>query len=113
MTERTDFQIECEKRLSDFLNLDTSVETVSREMLGEREKYIHIKLNLRNVEIWIYGRECMFACAGNDVHFESADYADEERLIEDFLKSLRECLAGKDVSSAGSAFLKLFTGKDL
>lgn len=113
LSDLTDFQIECEGKLDSFLSGCVGIEVSNREISGEREKFIHINLNVKNIEVWVYRQECMFVCSGSDVHFEAADYPNKNKLIDEFISSLMVCVSGADVSDLGSGFIKIFDGRKL
>ena len=113
MEKLTIFQDDCEQKLNTLLFVFENIEILSREIKGKKEKYIHIVLSIKDIEVWIYKQECMFVCSGEDVHFEEADYSNKSELIGGFVAAVECCILGEDMSGLGSGFIKILNGKDL
>lgn len=83
----TSFQIRCEGALIDLLQrYRRTVEL--REVLSNRETFIHLALEEPDLEVWIYDDEAEYRFGRMRRNFESVVFKDEEERIRSFLVDL-------------------------
>jgi hypothetical protein len=89
MTARslTDFQIRCERRLSDALQ--QVGRSISGRMLdGQGETYVTGAVAGTDLEFWIYEDGADFKSSRCSSHFESPDFDSLDQLVEAFTASI-------------------------
>lgn len=92
MADLTDFQSRCIERVVTLL--DESGEPYTREVTevfygGENVLDVCLFLNTSDIKVWIYSDEAQFRNDRDmDQRFESADYEDDNRLIDEFVSAL-------------------------
>ncbi|NOY15602.1 MAG: hypothetical protein GXP23_01480 [Gammaproteobacteria bacterium] len=99
MEKLTEFQVACEKKLSN------SLATINKQLCGREvgeitdtyfdranETYIHASVDETNIDLWIYDDGAMFSGPGLDMRYEREDYASEEELMNAFVTELLTAL---------------------
>ena len=94
MGEISSFQIECEECLGDVLDA-TGHEVLDREIIGEKQACVHVKVRGADVEVWILENQVEYSMGENQFNFEVAYYRTAERTIQEFAAALRKDLAKK------------------
>jgi len=102
MEELTEFQVVCEKRLSNALA------AINKQLCGREvgeitdtyfdhanETYIHASVDETGIELWIYDDGAMFSGPGLDMRYEREDYASKDELMNAFITELLAALENR------------------
>lgn len=87
----TEFQLLCEQALTELVEY-RGLEVSSRELVGNGETFIHIGLEGRDLEVWIYEDEVECRVGRRRRNFERAVFKDEEERVAAFVKSIEKDL---------------------
>lgn len=93
MTERslTDFQVRCERRLSDAL--ERVGRSISGRVLdGKSQTYVTGGVSGSDLQFWIYEDGADFKSSGASSHFERPDFSSLDGLAETFTSSIVKIL---------------------
>ena len=95
MEELTEFQITCERKVSEALSginrkiSDRSIGMITDTFFDHaNEKYIHGKIESTEIELWIYDDGAMFSGPGIDARYEHEDFKSSAELISAFVTEL-------------------------
>ena len=91
MAEISSFQVECETSLRDTLD-STGYEVAGREIVGGRQRCVHLKIRNADVEVWILDNQVEYSLCGDQFNFEISYYKTPERTIQEFVAALRKDL---------------------
>lgn len=94
MADLSTFQVECETSLQDTLDA-IGYEVGDREVLGDRQKCVHLKIRGVDVEIWILDNQVEYSLGHEQFNFEEGYYRTPARTIQEFLGALRKDLEAK------------------
>jgi len=91
LAELSSFQVECEILLRDVLDA-TERELAAREVLGDTQKCVHLKIRGVDVEIWILDNQVEYRLGEDQFNFEESYFRTSERTIQEFAAALRKDL---------------------
>jgi len=87
----TKFQLYCERALNELLEF-RGIGVHSRALVGNGETYIHVRLEGRDMEVWIYDDEVELRAGRLRRNFESTVFKHDEERIAAFVKLIEEQL---------------------
>lgn len=87
MEPLTDFQERCERALLALLE-ETHVRIRTREVVGNGETFVHLCLESKGIEVWLYDDEAEYRAGRKSRNFEAVAFRDAEGQIATFIQSL-------------------------
>jgi hypothetical protein len=88
MPKLTAFQLRCEKALLELLERHC-IQLSSREVVSNGEASIHVVVDSKDLEVWIYDDEAEYSFGRKSRNYEAAVIRDETERVTLFIKHIQ------------------------